>query len=342
MSDVEVVKTQRPKKNVVATGFFAKEQIFDDLFEKSSKEILSNPDKELLDFREELETAVELCQSIGERKPPEELLEVWKQPVWWRSFLLEAQLKFSQQVSFRLIFQSVWGALALAMAAVAVALFVPWHEMYKEYLGPTEAQEVLVSWRQVPPPRFESDRLPVVAKKPETSKASLKTVSEKRAEKLAQVTQVKALTKKQVTPKPPQVAVSRDVQKKKTVVSKPAKSVVAAVPKEKQKAKKAAGLQGFVYRAYMNLKNLDVITPKIADEIRGMGGKKAGSVNLGWRRNGGSYYHFTLPEGQYANFEKAIQKYGTVKIVKDRHKRVMPKGQLRFLLWIEDQNLKKK
>lgn len=96
--------------------------------------------------------------------------------------------------------------------------------------------------------------------------------------------------------------------------------------------------KGFVYRAFMNLSNLEEIGPKIADDIRELGGAKAGQVELGWNRGTGRYYHFSLPA---TNEEKVLEKlrvYGPVRISKDPHPRVMPEGQVRFILWIESAN----
>jgi hypothetical protein len=96
--------------------------------------------------------------------------------------------------------------------------------------------------------------------------------------------------------------------------------------------------KGYVYRAFMDLKNLEVIAPKIADMIRSMGGEKAGEVELGWRRGTGRYFHFSLPESNEKKIIEQLQVFGPVRISKDPHPRVMPEGQVRFILWIEAVN----
>ncbi len=93
--------------------------------------------------------------------------------------------------------------------------------------------------------------------------------------------------------------------------------------------------RGFVYRAFMNLNDLDDIGPKIADEIIELGGEKAGEVDLGWKRGSGRYYHFELPEANERKMIERLQVYGPVRISKDPHPRVMPQGQVRFILWVE-------
>jgi hypothetical protein len=96
--------------------------------------------------------------------------------------------------------------------------------------------------------------------------------------------------------------------------------------------------KGFVYRAFMNLSDLDVLGPKIADVIRGLGGERAGEVELGWQRGTGRYYHFALPEINEKKVIEQLQVYGPVRISKDPHPRVMPQGQIRFILWVESVN----
>ncbi len=93
--------------------------------------------------------------------------------------------------------------------------------------------------------------------------------------------------------------------------------------------------KGFVYRAFMTLNDLDEIGPKMTADIIALGGEKAGEVELGWKRGNGRYYHFTLPETNDKKILERLQVYGPVRISKDPHPRVMPPGQVRFILWVE-------
>lgn len=95
--------------------------------------------------------------------------------------------------------------------------------------------------------------------------------------------------------------------------------------------------KGFVYRAFMNVANIEEMVPQITDAIRGLGGEKAGEVELGWKRGGGRYYHFALPEENEKKLLDKLQAYGPVRISKDPHPRVMPQGRVRFILWVESQ-----
>lgn len=93
--------------------------------------------------------------------------------------------------------------------------------------------------------------------------------------------------------------------------------------------------KGFVYRAFMSLSQLEEIGPKITDNIIELGGEKAGEVELGWKRGTGRYYHFTLPSDNEERLLEKLRGYGPVRISKDPHPRVMPEGQVRFILWVE-------
>lgn len=96
-----------------------------------------------------------------------------------------------------------------------------------------------------------------------------------------------------------------------------------------------ARLKGFVYRAFMNLANLEDVGDKITAHIVDLGGTKAGEVELGWKRGEGRYYHFALPSESEEQLLESLRAYGPVRISKDPHGRVMPQGQVRFILWVE-------
>lgn len=93
--------------------------------------------------------------------------------------------------------------------------------------------------------------------------------------------------------------------------------------------------QGVVNRAFMSIDRLDELSPKIVVQIKELGAEKAGEVELGWKRGTGRYFHFAIPEANEARLLEVLRAYGPVRISKDVHPRVMPPGQLRFILWIE-------
>lgn len=108
--------------------------------------------------------------------------------------------------------------------------------------------------------------------------------------------------------------------------------------KDKRPAKKEPELRGFVYSMMMSLTNTAKLTPEIRERIQGFGGVKAGQVELGWRKSNppGSYFHFSMPESNYGQLTQTLGQYGRVRIYKNPHERVMPEGQIRIILWIED------
>lgn len=93
--------------------------------------------------------------------------------------------------------------------------------------------------------------------------------------------------------------------------------------------------RGFVYRAFMTLADLENAAPKITQQLKELGAEKAGEVELGWRRGSGRYYHFSMPESNEQRLLETLRGYGPVRISKDPHPRVMPQGQVRFILWVE-------
>ncbi len=92
---------------------------------------------------------------------------------------------------------------------------------------------------------------------------------------------------------------------------------------------------GYIHRISINTANVDDITPEVTDMIESLGGKKAGEVELGWKKQNGSYYHFTIPEENYDLLVDRLKKYGEFTVEKTEHPRIMPEGLLRFIVWIE-------
>lgn len=105
---------------------------------------------------------------------------------------------------------------------------------------------------------------------------------------------------------------------------------------EDRTGQRTASQQGFVYRVFMSSDVVDQITPEMAAAIERLEGERAGQVELGWRREQGSYFHFSLPESNYEALVRELRRFGAVRIYKDPHARVMPEGQIRFILWMED------
>jgi hypothetical protein len=124
-------------------------------------------------------------------------------------------------------------------------------------------------------------------------------------------------------------------------IQKPVSEAAAAAEASEESAssrKDQGKAKGFVFRAFMTLRDLEVLGPKITTNIQEFGGQKAGEVELGWKRGSGRYYHFSLPEANESGLLEKLRAYGPVRISKDPHPRVMPAGQVRFILWVESAN----
>lgn len=94
---------------------------------------------------------------------------------------------------------------------------------------------------------------------------------------------------------------------------------------------------GFLYRGEIAVTNIEVVGPKISEKINELGGRKAGSVQLGWQKVPGSmYYHFTIPEAKYQDLLAFLSTYGKIKIGKEKHSRVMPDGIVRLILTVDE------
>lgn len=94
---------------------------------------------------------------------------------------------------------------------------------------------------------------------------------------------------------------------------------------------------GFVFRGTLSIVNVEAGTTKLKDKIVELGGRKAGEVELGWRRNEGDYYfHFTIPESKLETLQEYFKTLGTIKLSKDPHPRIMPDGILRMIITTEE------
>ncbi|KHD88479.1 MAG: hypothetical protein OM95_08165 [Bdellovibrio sp. ArHS] len=111
---------------------------------------------------------------------------------------------------------------------------------------------------------------------------------------------------------------------------------VAPTPEPTPTTSPAAG-GGFLYRGDIAVTNIEVIGPKITEKIAELGGRKAGAVELGWKKTSTSmYYHFTIPEAKYQDLMTFLGTYGKPKIAKEKHPRVMPDGIVRLIITVDE------
>lgn len=125
----------------------------------------------------------------------------------------------------------------------------------------------------------------------------------------------------------------------KTAAPAPSPSPAAKVAETKADAATTAAATGggFLYRGTIALTNIDDAAPKINEKIKELGGRKAGSVELGWKKTPNSlYYHFTIPEAKYQDLMTFLGTYGSPKIGKEKHPRVMPDGIVRMIITVDE------
>ncbi len=97
--------------------------------------------------------------------------------------------------------------------------------------------------------------------------------------------------------------------------------------------------KGVLFRAFMAFEDTEQVGDQIRAAILSLGGLKAGTVELGWHKPGGKYYHFKIPQANFEALKNRLEAVGPVRISKESHPRVMPQGQIRIILWVEDKSL---
>jgi hypothetical protein len=95
--------------------------------------------------------------------------------------------------------------------------------------------------------------------------------------------------------------------------------------------------QGFVFRGSIKIVNAEAGAVKIKQKIVELGGRKAGEVELGWKRNQGDYYfHFTIPESKVSEVQEYIKTLGELQLSRDPHPRIMADGIVRMIFTAEE------
>lgn len=123
--------------------------------------------------------------------------------------------------------------------------------------------------------------------------------------------------------------------------------VASAAPKKQAAAGAATSIeeatettagktQGFLWRGTISVTNVPAITPKLVERLVALGGRKAGEVDLGWKKGTGSYFHFTAPEAKFDEVKASFAEFGSLNISRERHERVMPEGIVRIIITVSE------
>lgn len=233
----------------------------------------------------------------------------------------------TEKIIFRMKWQNwpdflKWTTEALSLSALiaAGAIFIPWGKLeslrFKDIQVLTPVQQLQQKPVAEPPAEIKTvDTQPDKSVKAKASD-SISTQKEKAKPAVVAVVEQKA-------PEP--------VPAKMTDES-------SEQPVSKLTASESTKLKGLLFRVMLDLENSDAKTTELRQKIISLGGVKAGQVELGWRKKdpNGNYYHFTMPESNYQQLITTLGGYGPVRIYKNPHERVMPEGQIRIILWVED------
>jgi hypothetical protein len=94
---------------------------------------------------------------------------------------------------------------------------------------------------------------------------------------------------------------------------------------------------GFLYRGQFSVTNVEMIAPKLKEKIIALGGRKAGEVEIGWKKSDSTYYyHFTIPEAKFEEINQYFKSYDNPNMIKEKHPRVMPDGILRLIITVDE------
>jgi hypothetical protein len=135
---------------------------------------------------------------------------------------------------------------------------------------------------------------------------------------------------------------SAEKSKQVAFTTKEDKKAAAAAPAiEKPLPKPVAVIepkkQGGLYRGILYVTDLEEVSPKLIDKIVGLGGKKAGEVELGWKKTDKlGYYHFTLPQDNVAAVNEYLAMFGKYKFDYENHPRLVPAGLKRFIIEVKE------
>ncbi|MCB0391619.1 MAG: hypothetical protein KDD58_10015 [Bdellovibrionales bacterium] len=336
------------------TKFLCREMLYDYIQghldkarDEAVREYLEN-DEDLRDELENLKLAIQYSKELGHAELDESFL---KEIVESKSYFAQ----MADQLAWRNLPEYVkWGleAFTIAVSVSIFSIFVPW-ERVMDWI-PREKEPAIV--KEAPRPVL------VVGQKNNQSETVKEPSEESNVE--AKVDEVGTQQENQnVKEKEPLVVSSeKDFAENNNanVVTTVEKNELSQIQKlkedqqeeeeeltEKNTKKKAKligtkkALKGELYRAFMTLDKIDLVTDEIREKIINFGGEKAGKVRLGWRKKDGSYFHFTFPEKNFEDLEQFLKSYGAIRVYKDPHWRVMPEGQIRIILWVEDSEHKK-
>lgn len=219
-----------------------------------------------------------------------------------------------------------WGLEALVVVTVIVTLLTvtPWQKVLDLQVFKSSKDMVLAEVTKGSPTSAVESEVLGREDKPQFADEDAKELG----------TAVEPFTK---GPSIPKVDLKEEVKVAKTPSPSPSPSQTPAAKAEEKTETASATAGGFLYRGEIAITNISVNGAKITEKIVSLGGRKAGSVELGWQKTPTSmYYHFTIPEAKYDELNTFLATYGTPQIAKEKHVRIMPDGIIRLILIVDE------
>lgn len=288
--------------------------------------------KEHADLRAELErlrAGLEYAEKLSGTLVYAGLLEEIDEPETYLSVLLKKTNYERWPLTVK------WGLEAAVVLAVfmVVLIAIPWDRALKFGLSP-RGREIVLAEVQRPLPNDAMD----LGAPEEKETPPMETVEEKpAAAKPAPVPAKPPAVPVAVAPPAKPVPPAPAVPPAATTVPAPAAPPVVAAAAPVPIPAKAKPTEGFLYRANLRIGSLQTDGNRITEKIAELGARKAGEVELGWRKTPTSaYYHFTMPEAKYEDLVKFLDEEGVLKVSKENHPRIMPNGLIRMIITVEE------
>lgn len=122
------------------------------------------------------------------------------------------------------------------------------------------------------------------------------------------------------------------VKSEKSVVLAAKKLEIPPVSKDVSPSK-----QGGLYRASIQVSDIDTLSARITEKLVALGSTKAGEVELGWKKSSNVlYYHLVLPTENVDQAKEFLNKFGRLNIQFENHPRLMPAGFKRMILEVKE------
>ena len=210
-------------------------------------------------------------------------------------------------------------ALGVVIVVAAFAIIMPWSQLMNQIFYSSNKEVVLTEIKKIQEVEVEGTQVASVPAQQDKPLYSDEGVAK---------TVVNVSPTPLISPTPQETKVAQN--NKPSPTASPVAAVAALIETT------TVAKTGFLFRGSLETSNLSVVSSRIRDQIEQFGGRKAGEVELGWKRGNSSYFHFTVPESKYEELTQFLKSYGDFKIQKEKHERIMPDGIVRVIILVEE------